>query len=54
MTPAASKIFRKSVRAATDALAKQDYLAAHLAIDAALVTLGEPAQPVEYLGLESL
>ena len=53
-TSASKKIFRKSVRTATDALAKQDYMAAHLAIDAALVTLGEPAQPVEYLGLESL
>ncbi len=54
LSPALLKLFRKSVRAATDALAKQDYTGAHLAIDAALVSLGEPAQPVDYLGLQSL
>lgn len=53
-TDASKKIFRKSVREATDKLSKQDYLGAHLAIDAALVTMGEPAQPEEYLGLESI
>lgn len=52
MNAALRDIFRKSVRAATDALAKQDFEGAHLAVDAALVALGEPAQPSTYLGID--
>ncbi len=52
MNAALRDIFRKSVRAATDALAKQDFEGAHLAVDAAMVALGEPAQPSSYLGID--